>query len=145
VQEAFLEVLRSLPSLRDEGALRPWLTTITVRVARAELRRRRLRRLFFREPEEAPPELSTEDDPAARAALRATWGVLSRLPVEERLAFTLRYLHGEELTAGAQALGCSLATYKRRLVKAEARFLALGAQDPEVAPWLAASERWRRP
>jgi RNA polymerase sigma-70 factor (ECF subfamily) len=65
------------------------------------------------------------------------------MPVEERLAFTLRHVHGEELTAGTQALGASLATFKRRLARAEARFVALAASAPELVPWLATASRWR--
>ncbi len=144
VQETFLEVLRSIGSLRDEGALRAWVTTIAVRVARAELRRRRVRR-FLHLAEGELPEPPWVDDHAARDALRATWRVLDTLPTDERLAFTLRHVHGEELTVVAEACGCSLATVKRWLARAEQRFVAQAAQHPELARRLAQGGRWSPP
>lgn len=145
VQETFLEVLRSITSLRDDSALRPWVTTITVRVARAELRRRRVRRFFLLASDDDVPEPACADDHAGREALRATWRILETLPTDERLAFTLRVLHGEELTAVADACGCSLATVKRWLARAERRFLAQALQHPELARRIAQGDRWSIP
>lgn len=133
VQEAFLEALRSLPSLRDDSAFRAWMTTITVRVARAELRRRRVRRIFLLTRDEELPDHATDDDPVARQTVRALGRVLDAMPTEERIAFALRFIHGEELTDVAAAVGCSLATIKRRLGRAEERFVALCRRDPSLA------------
>ncbi len=144
VQETFLEALRSLPSLRDEGALKAWVTTIAVRVARAELRRRRVRR-FLRLADGELPEPPCVDDHGAREALRATWKVLDALPTDERLVFTLRFIEGEELTAVADACGCSLATAKRWLARAEQRFVSLAMQHPELARRIAQGGRWSTP
>ena len=144
VQETFLEALRALPTLRDEGALRAWITTIAVRVARAELRRRRVRR-FLRLADEDLPEPPCVDDHGAREALRATWRILETLPTDERLAFTLRFIHGEELTVVAEACGCSLATVKRWLARAEQRFVAQAVQHPELARRLTLGGRWSPP
>lgn len=141
VQETFLEVLRSIGSLRDDGAMRAWVTTIAVRVARAELRRRKVRR-FLRLADDEMPDALCDDDHAARDALRATWRILDTLSTDERLAFTLRFIHGEELTAVADACGCSLATVKRWLARAEARFVSQAQQHPELARRLAQGGRW---
>lgn len=147
VQESFIECLRSVRSMRDGSMLRAWVTTITVRVARAELRRRRLRRWLTLSPsvESVAPEVSVDPDPESREALRAAWRLLDAMPTEERLAFTLRYVHGEELTAVAEAVGCSLATIKRRLTRAEARFREGAHADPALAPWVARGGRWGAP
>ncbi len=144
VQETFIEALRALPTLRDDGALRAWITTIAVRVARAELRRRRVRR-FLRLADEELPEPPCVDDHGAREALRATWRILETLPTDERLAFTLRFIHGEELTVVAEACGCSLATVKRWLARAEQRFVSQATQHPELAHRLALGGRWSPP
>lgn len=145
VQETFLEVLRSIASLRDDGALRAWVTTIAVRVARAEIRRRKVRRFFLLSSDDDAPEPPCSDDHAGREALRATWRILETLPTDERVAFTLRFLHGEELTAVADACGCSLATVKRWLAHAERRFLAQALQHPELARRIAQGDRWSIP
>jgi RNA polymerase sigma-70 factor, ECF subfamily len=141
VQETFIEVLRSIGSLRDENALRAWITTIAIRVARGELRRRRVRRFFLLASDDVP-DVTHEDDHVARDMLRATWKVLNSLSPDERLAFTVRYIHGDELTVVADACGCSLATVKRWLHRAEQRFVALCKQHPELAQRIAQGGRW---
>jgi RNA polymerase sigma-70 factor (ECF subfamily) len=145
VQETFYEALRSVASLRDGSALKPWITTIAVRVARAELRRRKVRRFLRVTAPDELPEVPDDDDPAARELLRETWRVLDTLPVDERLAFTLRYVHGEELTDVARACDCSLATVKRWLARAEQRFVAQCKNHPELARRLAQGGRWSPP
>lgn len=145
VQEAFLEALRSVGSLRDGGALKAWITTIAVRVARAELRRRKVRGFLRLAPSGELPDVDDGADPAARDLLRETWRVLETLPVDERLAFTLRYVHGEELVDVAAACDCSLATVKRWLARAEQRFVAQCRNHPELARRLALGGRWSPP
>lgn len=133
VQETFIEVIRTIDALRDERAFKSWVTTIAVRTARAELRRRRVRRFLtlWREPD--PPEVPVEDDPSGREALRVVYAILDGLPIDERIAFVLRHIHGEELSAVALLSECSLATVKRRLARAQARFREAAARYPELA------------
>jgi RNA polymerase sigma-70 factor (ECF subfamily) len=45
--------------------------------------------------------------------------VLDRLPVNERLAWSLRHIEGEQLESVAVLCGCSLATAKRRIAAAQ--------------------------
>jgi RNA polymerase sigma-70 factor (ECF subfamily) len=45
------------------------------------------------------------------------------MPLNERIAWTLRYVERHRLEAVAELAGCSLATAKRRILKAQ-RFLA---------------------
>jgi RNA polymerase sigma-70 factor (ECF subfamily) len=47
--------------------------------------------------------------------------VLAALPVDQRIAWMLRYVEGEELLAVAHACRCSLATIKRRIAAADAQ------------------------
>jgi RNA polymerase sigma-70 factor (ECF subfamily) len=141
VQETFIEAVRSIRSLRDDGALRAWMTTLAARVARAELRRRKVRR-FLSLAEEELPDVASYDDHAARDALVATFKILDAMPIDERLAFTLRFVHGEELVVVAEACGCSLATVKRWLARAEARFVAQCQKHPELARRLQEGGRW---
>ena len=62
-------------------------------------------------------------DPAAspvdRLLLRAVYRVLDDMPVENRLAFSLHYIEGERMQAVASLCGCSLATAKRRVARAQ--------------------------
>jgi RNA polymerase sigma-70 factor (ECF subfamily) len=69
--------------------------------------------------------------------------VLGRLPVDDRIAFSLRFIEGLELTEVARACGVSLNTIKRRLDRAERRFVALAAREPSLREWLDQGARWR--
>jgi RNA polymerase sigma-70 factor (ECF subfamily) len=41
--------------------------------------------------------------------------VLDAVPADQRIAWTLRHIEGEQLEAVADLCGCSLATAKRRI------------------------------
>ncbi len=79
-----------------------------------------------------PPEVpdvqdETRDDD--RAALRAVYAVLARMPTEERIGLPFRQVDGWELSEVAEQTGMSLATTKRRLTRAVERFEALVRLD----------------
>jgi RNA polymerase sigma-70 factor (ECF subfamily) len=90
-----------------------------VNVARRRLRRRRLAsRFFFDRP---PPYLevaSGEASPEERLLIARVYSALDRVPVDERVAWSLRHLAGERLDEVAVLCGCSLATVKRRIASA---------------------------
>jgi RNA polymerase sigma-70 factor (ECF subfamily) len=143
VQETFIRALGSTRRLRDPQALPSWILRIAVCTASDLLRKRRNRRWLqlFAEPhdEELPTKhqvLESESDVAARDALRATYSLLKTMPTAERIAFTLRRFEGMELTEVALACGCSLATVKRRLLRAEAYFFKHAPRYPELNRWL---------
>ena len=122
-QDVFVAALESIHKLEQPGALRGWLAQIAVFHARHCLRgRKQWSILRFFSPEHLPPGRARETDFEASEALRATYRVLSSLPVDERIAFTLRFVEGMNLTDVAAASRVSLATVKRRLLRAEARF-----------------------
>ena len=62
--------------------------------------------------------------PERRALLSKVYQVLEGLPIEQRLAWTLRFVEGEKLEDVAQQCACSLATAKRRISAAHARIQA---------------------
>lgn len=134
VQQVFVALLAGLPRLRDPAALRGWVAAVTINTVRSEIRRRRVRRLLFgHDPRaldlaEAPPA-SAED----RELLRRTYAALDRLPADERIAFALRFIDEQPLAEIAIACRCSLATIKRRISAAQARFHRLAARDPLLA------------
>ncbi len=144
IQEIFLKVLRKVHGVREPGKLRQWVLTITVNTVRSELRRRGVRRRLFRA--ELPTgefELVGEvPDEENRAQLRSAFKALGQLGASERLAFTLRHVDDRPLQEVAQLCGCSLATIKRRLARAERRFAALARRDPGLRERLERGERW---
>jgi len=122
VQEAFLVAFTRLADLRDPAAFKGWLSQIAVNEVRGKLRRRKwLKRLALdREEDDVTLEslASTEATPDMLAELARLDAVVARMDPELRMAWMLRFVEGWELTEVATALGCSLATAKRRIKKA---------------------------
>jgi RNA polymerase sigma-70 factor (ECF subfamily) len=87
-----------------------------------------------------PEGEGTTDDPEAKRALKRLYEVLDKIDDRGRLAFTLRFFEGYELTEVAEALGCSLATTKRALAKTQERVHALVKREPLLAPYLQNSQ-----
>ncbi len=111
--------------MRDPNALGPWLRSVAVGEARHHLRARARRRwLLFFAPVDLPEPRSTPEPPQheLRASVQTTMAIVRELPVDERVAFALRYFEGLKLDEAAQAAGVSLATFKRRLLRAETQF-----------------------
>jgi RNA polymerase sigma-70 factor (ECF subfamily) len=142
-QEVFVRVFERVGELREPSALRGFVASVAVFVAREALRSKRRRRwLFFVAPESAPEIELPGVDPVAREAVRAFYEVVGKLPEDERIAFCLRYVEGMELTELAAVCESSVSTIKRRLRAAEARFSRLSAQRPELCELLEEGTRW---
>jgi RNA polymerase sigma-70 factor (ECF subfamily) len=143
IQEAFVRMLHSAHAIRDPQALPEWVIRVAVRTAVDTLRRRRRRRWLMLDPTESIEPDGVEADLEGREALQATYAILDRLPIDERTVFALRYLEGMELRQVAAACECSLATVKRRIERAEARFVLLARRHPALQAWMADGARWR--
>lgn len=114
VQDVFLLASRRLSRLTDMTSAKGWLAVVTTRTVRRKLVRRRFRR-FFHVDSPAPDVPAPGASPEEHAVLRRVYEVLETLPVDQRLAWSLRHLEGEQLDSVANACGCSLATAKRRV------------------------------
>ncbi len=146
LHETFAQAFKNAHQLKDGARLKAWLTRIAVFTARGCLRRRTRRRwLLFFAPEHMPELEACYGSAEEREAVVATYAALDRLPSDERLAFALRYIDGMELKEAAAACGVSLATIKRRISRAQRRFIALAADDPALSDWLEEGSRWDHP
>jgi len=139
--EVFADALTSVHMLRQPHALRSWLVSIAIRKARKLIRRRQRWRFL---QSVAPGELPEREAPAASAevseALRSTYRIFSKMPVDDRVAFALRYVDGMDLVSVAEATEVSLATAKRRIARAQRRFVELARKSDVLAPWLSDEE-----
>lgn len=125
VHDAFLKAHAELGGLRDANAFRGWLGSIVVSQVRSRLRRGSfLRGLRLVPPDSVDLEsiASPSAGPEVRAQLAQVYALLKLLPADERIAWTLRSVERHRLEEVAELVGCSLATVKRRLVRAQ-RFL----------------------
>lgn len=125
VHDAFLKAHGQLSDLRDAGAFGPWLGSIVVSLVRNRLRRLKLLRglgVSAPEPVELESVASSLAGPQVRAELAQVYALLRLLPADERIAWTLRYVQSNRLEEVAKLTGCSLATAKRRIARAQ-RFI----------------------
>jgi RNA polymerase sigma factor (sigma-70 family) len=120
-QETFLRAYRAWSGLPHDTNLRAWLYTIATNVyrnhARSERRRRAAHttvRITRRETDAGDPEaeaVAGEARTLAEAAIR-------RLPLKQRLAFTLRKLHELDYEIIGQSLDCSAETARAHVFQA---------------------------
>jgi RNA polymerase sigma-70 factor (ECF subfamily) len=122
VHDAFLKASERLAELREGSAFRAWLGSIVVRLVRTRLRRRRLfgsLGLASPEPIELDAIASPNADPESRVLLAQVYSLLQTLPADDRIAWTLRYVDHHRLEVVASLVDCSLATAKRRILRAQ--------------------------
>lgn len=123
VQDVFVLAIGGLGAIAEPRAVRGWLARVTVRLAGKRLKRRRLANFLGFEDTVVPDEVlaAPQASPEERVLLSQVYRVLEQVPVDERLAWTLRHVEGMQLEEVAEACGCSLATVKRRIARAGAR------------------------
>ncbi|MBI4701919.1 MAG: RNA polymerase sigma factor [Deltaproteobacteria bacterium] len=123
VHDAYLQALDGLSTLRSPRAFRTWLGSIVVHLVRTRLRRGRLLRLLGLGRTDTPVDVqaiaSDSASPQACAELAQIYALLQTVSVQDRIAWTLRYVEGHDLPAAAELAGCSLATVKRRIGRAQ--------------------------
>lgn len=136
VQETLLIVVRRCGTLRDPEALRSFVYSVAVRVARNELRKRAIRQWIPLRDAPIPSVTVLPHDTVATDAVRRIYTALNRLDSNLRIAFILRFVEGHEIAEGAELCGCSVSTFKRRLALARSRFEAAASRDPALSAWL---------
>lgn len=124
-QDVFITLFAKINTLQDPSALRSFVYSIAVRVAKRELSKRWLRHTLMPWKDQRDNVVVVADD--AREAVRHLYAILDRLSARERTAYVLRHIEGLNLEETAAALDVSLATVKRILAKAAA------VVDPAVA------------
>ena len=110
IQEVFLRAIKGVRTLREPHHIKSWLATVTVRVARRKLYKRKIAQLLGSGQQPPGTAIAPGASPEERALLAEVYAVLDGVPVNERIAWVLRYVHGETLPEVARLCGCSLAT-----------------------------------
>jgi RNA polymerase sigma-70 factor (ECF subfamily) len=122
VQTVFCRLLLHVGKVRESDRLSSWVRSITVNAVYSELRKRSVRRVFWKTESSKPePYQDGGNDVESRDLLQRVYAELELMPAAERVAFCLRYVDGKQLAEVAELCDCSLATIKRRLQKAEAK------------------------
>jgi RNA polymerase sigma-70 factor (ECF subfamily) len=140
VQESLLIVVRRAQTIRDPSALRSFVYSVAVRVVRNEVRRREIRKMMPWTSAPSSVRAVPPHDAVAADVLRHLYQALERLSADLRVAFVLRFVEGHELAEAAALAGCSLATFKRRLRRAQDRFQRVAAADATLSEWIEGSK-----
>jgi RNA polymerase sigma-70 factor (ECF subfamily) len=117
VQESFLRAFRSLGDWRGDARFSTWIYSIAVRTALNWKTR------FLRRP--APPSREEAETPPSDAerqeAIDALMAAIQELPLQQRLALTLKHLRQMSLEQIAEAQGIAVGTVKSNLHHAVAK------------------------
>jgi len=137
VQDVFVDLLRSLPSLDKLDELEGWLYRATIHRAWKRLRRERFLSLpAVRWLLGARHEDPVDPEPAAAARhdLTRAFDALSALPTKERLAFTMFHLDGRSQDEIGEVLGHKKSYVCKLIQRATEHLRALGWEVPDAAP-----------
>lgn len=133
-QEAFIQILKSLPRFRAEASLSTWIHGLTMRVCLHHMRRERRRQMdSWEEGLSGRSEPETNDgrphETVSRTQVqRVVHGAVSELPLKFRSVMVLHGLAGMTYEETASALSLPLNTVKTRVHRAKAK-LRLKLQD----------------
>ena len=131
VQEAFVQIFRSLDSLENPAQVEHWVARIAAHTVYKELRRRR-RRLRLLPAELADSALARfgyDTDLEGRELLQRTARALNQLSPEHGGLLWQRLFEQHTLEEMAERAGWSPSMLKRRLQRARVRFERLVAND----------------
>ena len=119
VQDVFVEVHLHLHKVKQAGALKGWLATITTRKALRRLKRRKLKRMIGLDDHPGYAQLRHEGLSADQEVLLTqVFSKLDDLPPLWRVMWILSHLEGKQNAEIAQLCDCSVTTVKRHLASA---------------------------
>jgi len=118
LQEAFIELFRSLPSYRGDARLTTWADCITARVAFRHLRRGRL--VLVTAPlASVPSEAATPDrEVHAKLGIERLYAAMDEMHPNYRIAFALFWIDGRTIEEVAEVIGVSAIAAKSRIWRA---------------------------
>jgi RNA polymerase sigma-70 factor (ECF subfamily) len=137
LQEAFLNVFRSLKTYRGEAALATWIDRCTVRVGFAWITQRNARPPHLELVPEVPAgDASAEQRALAREAARHLYAELDMMDPRLRVAFTLHVIDGRPLTEVAELMDATLVATKTRVFRARRALAERARRDPVLASFV---------
>ena len=136
IQDAFLEVFRSLSTFRGESLLSTWVERCTVRVAYGYFRRKALVPRLEPVHEVVNGAPSAEQRVLHREAARRLYALLDRLEPSQRIAYTLHQLDHKPLKEVASLMQASLVTTKVRVFRARRTIEKRAENDPLLSEFV---------
>lgn len=137
VQDAFIQIFRSVGSYRGESSLARWCCTIAMRTAYAAIDKRRRTPSgddSASELEDRGPGLADRLDVHLAAA--RLYRALERIDDKHRVAFALAVLDERPLQEVAELTESSVSAVKTRVFRARKELLRRAAKDPVLSTYL---------
>lgn len=120
-QETFLRAFRAYGSLPRDANVRAWLFSIATNLAKNYFRAESRRRKAYEEVRASARETVgsvAEAEVVSRETGELVEGIVQRLPLKQRLAFTQRKIHGLDYEAIGRSLGCSAESARAHVFQA---------------------------
>jgi RNA polymerase sigma-70 factor, ECF subfamily len=137
LQEAFIQIFRSLDGFRGEARLSTWIDRIAVRVAYRYLSGKKRALVTVEMIDEADGPRSQPDRRAlAREGVRRLYAALAEQPAGGRIAFALHEIEGRSVAEVADITGASFTATKLRIWRTRRALMKQAAQDPILAEFL---------
>lgn len=139
VQQAFVEVFRSLETFEGRSKLSSWVARVALHVGYHHLRRKKSRPADYEADREVPElvDASPRVDPEAAAerseAIARVYAILETLPEKKRTVFVLNDLQGMPQEEVAEVVGVGIATVRTRLFYARREFWKKANEDPVLS------------
>lgn len=121
LQEAYLDIYRTLHRLRDPDRFLPWFCRIVRWKSISRLRERKRRK--DRVPLEAVPESRAPEPQEKEFADPEIWELVGQIPLRYRQPFLMRHLEGLGYEEIAELLGLTVKGVDTRLVRARKMLL----------------------
>lgn len=120
-QETFLRAYRAYATLPKDANVRAWLFSIATNLAKNHFRSETRRRRAFGEVRvsmQSATNITQERELLSREAGGLVEGIVQRLPLKQRLAFTQRKIHGLDYEAIGKNLRCSAESARAHVFQA---------------------------
>lgn len=131
--DIFIKIFRGVEHVRDASRLEAWALRVAMNSLKNEFRRRKLRRFFSFDTMGDDQHPRVHPDFEGREVIVHTQRILETLPVDERLALTLRLFEDATDERIAEVCGFSVRTARRRLKAGRERFVRLARLDSLLA------------
>ena len=141
VQDAFVQIFRSIASYRGESSLARWCCTIATRVAYVAIDRNRRTPRGEGDAEElhhGGPDMHAQLE--QKMVVRRLYHSLERIDPKHRIAFALAILDERPLREVADLTDSTVAAVKTRVFRARRELLRRASRDPLLSTYLTGLE-----
>lgn len=137
IQDAFLEIFRSLKGYRGDSTLSRWCQTIATRSAYLYIGKRKPPSVDLAVVEDTVAgDHDTRRHAMVREVARRLYAALDRIEAKQRIAFALAVIDGLPLAEVAVLTESTVFSVKTRVWRARKQLFARAAKDPVLAPYL---------